>query len=72
MNPNLGPSPEAARKRRYRQRVRDGKMTLTIEVDATLIDFLALTGWLERRQECFERAEIAAAIERMLHDAARG
>jgi hypothetical protein len=61
----------ATRKARYRQRQRDGRMMVTIEIDAALVDLLCRTGWLSNCTVA-ERGDIARAIERLLADAARG
>jgi hypothetical protein len=58
-----------ARKRRYRDRVRRGALAVTIEVDARIVDMLTRLDWLPAR-DVHDRLEIAAAIERLLADAA--
>ena len=64
------PPSRTARDRRYRQRQRDGVMTVMIEIDGAVVDMLARLRWLERR-DVHERAEIARAIAAMIADAAR-
>jgi hypothetical protein len=59
-----------ARTRRYRQRARVGRMCITVEVDAGIIDMLCRLRWLPAR-EFHERREIAAAIGALLAAAAR-
>jgi hypothetical protein len=56
---------------RYRARVRDGRMTVSVEIDHTTIDWLVRTCWLPAR-EFHTRREIAAAVGRLLQDTARG
>jgi hypothetical protein len=64
-------STPAARKARYRDRLRRGAMTVQIEIGADLVDWLISVQWLERGR-ADDRREIGAAIVRMLADAARG
>ena len=64
------PPSRTARYRRYRQRQRDGVMTVIIEIDGAVVDMLARLRWLERRG-VHERAEIARAIAAMIAAAAR-
>jgi hypothetical protein len=60
----------AARMRAYRKRQTKGRMAVTIEIGAELIDLMVRTGWLQPR-ECHERDEIACALTAMMADAAR-
>jgi hypothetical protein len=55
---------------RYRANQKAGRMSIVITVDDELIDFLTRTRWLEQK-DVFDRAEIAAAIEALLADAAQ-
>jgi hypothetical protein len=69
------PSPHRAattarRKRRYRDRMRRGAMTVMIEIVSELVDWLVAVQWLEAGK-ADDRAEIASAIMRLLADAAR-
>jgi hypothetical protein len=57
--------------RRWRQRVAQGKEVCPVEYDAEILDLLARTQWLAER-EVHSRAEVGAAIERMLKDTAHG
>jgi hypothetical protein len=57
------------RQQRYRRRLRDGVMPITVEVDAAIVDLLVETRWLGER-DCGDRAKIAAALNEMLVDAA--
>jgi hypothetical protein len=59
-----------ARQARWRRRARNGTMPVTVEVDARIIGLLVETKWMSE-QEAADRQKIAAAIERMLADAAR-
>ena len=58
---------EARRQRdaRYRQRLRDGKVVASVEIDGEVIGLLLRTGWLLERDAGNSRA-IGAAIARML------
>jgi hypothetical protein len=59
----------AQRKARYRQRQRDGRMTVTVEIGSEVVDLLVRTGWLPQR-EVHDRREIAEAVTRLLDTAA--
>jgi hypothetical protein len=58
-----------ARQRRFRRRQRDGTMPIQIEIDAAIVTMLLETRWLAQSDSA-DRAKIAAAIMRMLADAA--
>ena len=58
------------RVRRHRQRQRDHRMAVTVEVGAELIDLMVRTGWLERR-DVHTRDQIARALSAMVADAAK-
>jgi hypothetical protein len=60
----------AARQARYRRRQRAGRLALTIEIDAELLDWLVRLHWLPAR-EVHSRREIVAAVEAMLAASAR-
>ena len=58
----------AARQRRYRERVKQHKIAVFLPVGETLISFLIRTGWLAER-DSHKRKMIADAIARMLAEA---
>jgi hypothetical protein len=58
------------RQRRYRQRLRDGEMTVAFQIDAEVIDLLIRSGWLSEA-EADNRAAIGRAVSAMLRDSAR-
>jgi hypothetical protein len=62
-------SPAAARTQRYRQRVRAHKVVVGVEIDEQLLGLLIRLHWLQER-DAADRAAIAAALARMLADAA--
>lgn len=60
------PSGDAARQRRRRERMRDGKIVLTVEADeVALTEALVVGGFLDPAH-VDDRARIAAAVERLL------
>jgi hypothetical protein len=64
---DLGPMSPAARQRLHRQRQRNGKLALTVEVDtAEVIELLVEAQLLDPRAAFHGRAEIAAGIGRFL------
>jgi hypothetical protein len=66
-----GPQTSAAtqRQRRYRRRLRDGTMPVTVDIDASVVSMLVETGWLGE-SDSGERTKIAEALSAMLLDAA--
>jgi hypothetical protein len=58
------------RHKRFRRRRRDGKACAMIEYDASVIDFLVRTHWLQEG-EVADRASIGRAIGALIRDAAR-
>ena len=67
------PSPadrNAAKQRRYRQRVASHEVIAPVRVNETLINFLIGTGWLAER-DSHKRERIADAIARMIAEAER-
>lgn len=65
------PSPtdrNAAKQRRYRERLKQHQIVVVVPVGETLINFLVRTGWLAERDAC-KRAQIADAIARMIAEA---
>ena len=76
---NLRPSPDdvaprrprggAARKARYRKRQVCGVVSVPVEVDAAVVDFLIRTEWLTER-EAADRRAVGAAVSRVLKDSA--
>jgi hypothetical protein len=61
----------AAATKRYRRRLRDGRMGVWIEIGTAEVDALARLDWLSPRGDVVERDEISSAIERLLEDIAR-
>jgi hypothetical protein len=61
-------SAAARRAKRYRQRLRDGKIVIPIEADEALLDLLVGLNWLQER-DASDRAAIKAALKAMLADA---
>jgi len=59
-----------ARKARYRQLVKQGRMCVTIQIGPERVDMLIRYRWLEPR-ETYDQCEIAEAVRRLLEDAAR-
>ena len=64
------PPSHVARRRRYRQRQRDGRAVAPVEFDAAVVDFLVRTAWLPP-DEISDRSAVGKAIAAMLQDAAR-
>jgi hypothetical protein len=63
-------SAPAARKARYRQRLRDCRIVpADFDVGEAEIDLLIRTGWLSER-ECNDRRQIGRALKAMLAEAA--
>ena len=60
----------AIRMRRHRQRQAAGRMAVTVEVGAELVDLMVRTGWLPPR-DCHTRDQIARALSAMVADAAK-
>lgn len=58
------------RDRRYRKRLAAGVVTVAVEVDAVVLNFLIATRWLDE-SEAGDKARIAEAIAAMLKGAAR-
>lgn len=60
-------SAAALRQQRYREREREGKIMVTIQVDAAeIIELLVESNLLDPRRDYFPRSDIAAGIERFL------
>lgn len=55
--------------REYRRRFDDGRFTVVVEIGADVVELLIASHWLDR--DCSDRAKIAAAIGRLLADAAK-
>jgi hypothetical protein len=47
-------------------------MTVSIEVDHRIVDWLCATRWITPRGETITRAEVSDAVQRMIEDSARG
>jgi hypothetical protein len=65
------PSPadrNAAKQRRYRERLAKHQIAVVVPVDEAFISFLIRTGWLAER-DSHKRARIADAIARMIAEA---
>jgi hypothetical protein len=61
----------AARKARYRQRLREHRIVpADFDVGAAILDLLCRTGWLDERH-CSDRHQVGRAIKAMLEEAAR-
>jgi hypothetical protein len=57
----------AARVRRHRERARDGRIVLQIELpEAEIVELLVEAGCLDVRRDYFSRQDIATGIERFL------
>jgi hypothetical protein len=61
-----GAMTQAARKRLYRQRQRDGRLVISIELDGDDIEMLCAAQLLDARADFFDRATIATALRRYL------
>ena len=59
------------RSKRYRKRRAAGRIVIRLEVGPELVELLVRTRYLLPSCACHGRPEIAAALERMLSDAAR-
>jgi hypothetical protein len=60
-------STNAARVRRHRQRRRDGRIVLQVELpESETIELLTGAGCLDVRRDYFSRQDIATGIERFL------
>ena len=58
---------DAARQRRHREREKNGKLAVLVEVDAgETIELLVEAGLLDPRRDFHDRADIAAGIARFL------
>jgi hypothetical protein len=58
--------------RRYRKRLRDGRVVCQVEVDAAILAWLTKLQWLaprDDREQPHTRQEIGKALEEMLEDA---
>jgi hypothetical protein len=60
----------AARDRRHRQRMRDGRTVVGVEIDARVLELLVRLRWLAER-DAADRGAVGQAIAAMLQDAAR-
>jgi hypothetical protein len=58
----------AAKQRRYRERMKQHQIAVVVPVGETLINFLIRTGWLAER-DSHNRERIADAIARMIDEA---
>lgn len=65
------PSPadrNAAKQKRYRERLKQHQIAVVVPVGETLINFLIRTGWLAER-DSEKREQISEAITRMIAEA---
>ena len=60
----------AAKQRRYRERMKQHQIAVVVPVGETLINFLIRTGWLAER-DSDKREQISEAITRMIAEAER-
>jgi hypothetical protein len=57
------------RQQRYRERLKAGLISISLDVDSKVVDWLMRTKWLCKR-DYHSRAEIAAAVAALLADSA--
>jgi hypothetical protein len=61
-----GAMSQTARNRLYRQRQRDGRLVISVELDGDDIEMLCAAQLLDARADFFDRATIATALRRYL------